>query len=113
MSAALGISLLCVAALWFAALLSVYRRPVPPRWARSGFVAELMTVGVLGVGVFGVAFLIQFALTAGAGGFGVWDGVLIIAALAGTVLLWRRVTGRPRSAAGGAVTPSGPREPAA
>ena len=110
MSAVLGVVLLCVAALWFAALLSAYRRPVRPRWARIEFIAELMTVGVLGIGAFGVAFLIQFALTAGAGGFGVWDGVLIVAVLAATALLWRRASPRPGGAADTAV-PSGPGEP--
>lgn len=98
MLAVLGVALLCLAALWFAAILPVYRRPVPPRWATLPLIAELMTVGILSVGVFGLAFLVQFALSADLRRLGLadglLDGVLILAVLALATLLWRRLRAR-------------------
>jgi ABC-type phosphate transport system permease subunit len=94
MSAVLGVSLLSLAALWFAAILPVYRRPAPPRWATIALVAELMTVGILSVGVFGLAFLVQFALTAATQGFSLLDGALVLAVVVGAGLLWRRLPAR-------------------
>ena len=95
MLAVLGVSLLCLAALWFAAILPIYRRPAPPRWANVPLVAELMTVGILSVGVFGLAFLVQFALTADLRHLGLVAGLvdvaLIVAVLAIAALLWRRL----------------------
>ncbi len=102
MSAVLGVTLLSLAVIWFAAILPVYRRPAPPRWATMPLIAELMTVGILGVGVFGVAFLIEFAVTADLRGFSLVDGALILAVLAIAVVLWRRMRGTPSAPTGAA-----------
>ena len=90
MSAVLGVVFLCVAWLGLNAALALYRRPVPPRWATASLAAELITVGILGIGVFGFALLVELAVTADYGSIGVLEGVLIVAALAATVFLTRR-----------------------
>jgi hypothetical protein len=108
MSAVLGVSLLCLAALGLRAAVSVYRRPAPPRWATVSLISELITVGILAVGVFGVAFVVQFVARDGIGGIGRLEGVLVLAALAVTVFLWRLP--RARGAAAGVPPASPPRE---
>jgi hypothetical protein len=95
MTAVLGLSLLCLAVLWFAAIMSVLRRPKPPRWTRIELTAELMIVAILAVGVFGVGFLFDFAATGGLQRLTLVEDALLLAVAAGAVLLGWRLFARP------------------
>ena len=95
MTAVLGLSLLCLAVLWFAAIMALLRRPVPPRWTQVDLIAELMTVAILATGVFGVGMLFEFAATGGLQRLSLVEHALLLAVAAAAALLGWRLFARP------------------
>ena len=96
----IGALLLCSVLLAFAALSRVCDRPLPPRWTRRSGVAELLTIVFATLIVMGLG-----SLAAGVGALGADEGSinpvdlgLVVPVLAGTVFLWRWLSGRDRAA---------------
>lgn len=87
---ALGALLTCAAVLMLAALAIVFRRPDPPRWTRSSWADELISVGLVTLFALGLAIFVGAVVTAAREGVELVDLGLLAAVLLGAVLIWRK-----------------------
>ena len=110
----MGVVTTAAALLTLAALVPVFRAPQPPRWTRSRWVGELVTLTIVGGFTLGLAGL-------GAGAYRAWQSgpslleLGVIALTVGiVVVLWGRLGGRWQAsvAAPTLVAPAGVAEPA-
>ena len=93
---ALGALLTCAALLSIAALAIVFRRPNPPRWTRSSWADELISVGVVALFALGLAIFAQGAVGAARDGVKLVDLGLLAAVLLASVVIWRKFDLRAR-----------------
>ena len=107
---ALGALLTCSALLALAALAILFRRPDPPRWTRSSWADELISVGLVSLFALGLATFVAGAVGAYREGVQLVDLGLLAAVLLGSVVIWRRFDLRARWKAS-AVEPAGPAVP--
>ena len=99
----MGVVLIATALLTLAALVPVFRAPQPPRWTRSRWVGELVTLTIVGAFTFGLTGLCAGAYRAYQFGPTLLEVGVIALTLGLTVVLWR-LPGRRRER----VTPAAP-----
>jgi hypothetical protein len=93
---ALGALLTCAALLTLAALSILFRRPNPPRWTRSSWSDELISVGLVSLFALGVAIFVGGVVSASREGVQLVDLGLLAAVLLASVVIWRRFGLRAR-----------------
>jgi hypothetical protein len=86
---ALGALLTCAALLTLAALSILFRRPNPPRWTRSSWSDELISVGLVSLFALGVTIFVSGAVSASREGVQLVDLGLLAAVLLASVVIWR------------------------
>ncbi len=96
MMMALGALLTCAALLTLAALAIVFRRPNPPRWTKSSWADELISVGLVTLFALGLATFVAGAFSAHRDGVQLVELGLLAAVLLGSVVIWRRFDMRAR-----------------
>ena len=72
----------------------IFRRANPPRWTNLPLVPELTTVGITGLLAFGLALLALGAIDLVQHGAGVIHLALLVAIVAGVIVLGRRIAAR-------------------
>jgi len=101
---ATGGLLVSIALLTLALLAPIFRRSDPPRWTRSGWLGEIVTVAIVCVLALGLVYLGAGAVQAVRTGPHALDLGLLAVVAAAAVLIWRRLEARQRAPTAPAAT---------
>jgi hypothetical protein len=90
--------LICLALLTLAGVAPVFRSSHPPRWATRGWIGEVVSLVIVCLLALGLGYLGAGAMGAAQTGVDYLDLGLFVVVVAGSVVIWRRLSAsRPRA----------------